>query len=106
MEVTDLVMLDTDPTRHKKLTNWDNSNIIEMARWLSDNGKDMWIRRVLVPGFTDDPEELKSLIGFIGSLKTVKRVEILPYHTLRLFKWEKPGIPYPFVAAALRQRKI
>ena len=64
MQYTDLVMLDlkqTDAAAHKKLTGWDNGNILEMARWLSDHGKDMWIRRVLVPGVTDGEEELKQL---------------------------------------------
>ena len=98
MQYTDLVMLDlkqTDAAAHKKLTGWDNGNILEMARWLSDHGKDMWIRRVLVPGVTDGEEELKQLKQFIASLKTVKRVEILPYHTLGQFKWENLNIPYP-----------
>ena len=98
MRYTDLVMLDlkqTDPAAHRQLTGWDNANILQMARWLSEHGKDMWIRRVLVPGLTDDPDELRSLKAFIDSLKTVKRVEILPYHTLGLFKWERLGIPYP-----------
>ena len=98
MQYTDLVMLDlkqTDAAAHKKLTGWDNGNILEMARWLSDHGKDMWIRRVLVPGVTDGEEELKQLKQFIDSLKTVKRVEILPYHALGQFKWENLNIPYP-----------
>ena len=98
MQYTDLVMLDlkqTDAAAHKKLTGWDNGNILEMARWLSDHGKDMWIRRVPVPGVTDGEEELKQLKQFIDSLKTVKRVEILPYHTLGQFKWENLNIPYP-----------
>ena len=54
----------------------------------------MWIRHVLVPGLTDDPEGLKKTGAFIASLRTVERVEVLPYHTLGLFKWEKLGIPY------------
>lgn len=98
MEVTDLVMLDlkhTDPAAHKELTGWSNDNILAMAQWLSDNGKDMWIRRVLVPGISDDEVELHRLKEFIDGLKTVKRVEILPYHTLGLFKWENLHIPYP-----------
>ena len=98
MEVTDLVMLDLkmmDSEKHKALTGQDNANILQMAEWLSANGKDMWIRRVLVPGLTDDEEDLKELRKFIDSLETVKRVEVLPYHTLGLFKWEKLGIKYP-----------
>lgn len=98
MRYTDLVMLDlkqTDPAAHRKLTGWDNGNILHMAQWLSDHGKEMWIRRVLVPGVSDDPGELAGLKGFIDRLKTVKRVEILPYHTLGQFKWENLKIPYP-----------
>lgn len=55
----------------------------------------MWIRHVLVPGVTDDEEGLKELNKFIKTLKTVDRVEVLPYHTLGLFKWENLKIPYP-----------
>lgn len=98
MKYTDLVMLDIkhmDQDGHKSLTGQNNANILEMARWLSDNGKEMWIRRVLVPGITDDKDELKRLKEFIDSLKTVSRVEILPYHTLGTFKWENLKIKYP-----------
>ena len=67
-----------------------------MARWLSDHGKDMWIRHV--PGPRPDPtreDALREIRGFLDSLKTVRRVEILPYHTLGLFKWDNLGIDYP-----------
>ena len=66
-----------------------------MAQYLSDHGKSMWIRHVLVPGLTDEEEGLKEMDKFIRSLKTVERVEILPYHTLGLFKWENIGVEYP-----------
>ena len=55
----------------------------------------LWIRHVVVPGLTDDEEGLRKTADFIRSLKTVQRVEVLPYHTLGLFKWQKLGIPYP-----------
>ena len=55
----------------------------------------MWIRHVLVPGLTDEEQGLVQLRQFIDTLHTVERVEILPYHTLGLFKWENLGIPYP-----------
>ena len=98
MEVTDLVMLDlkqTDSEKHKELTGRDNANILDMARYLSEIRKPMWIRRVLVPGLTDDPAELQQLKDFIDSLSSVEKVEILPYHTLGLFKWQNLGIEYP-----------
>ena len=66
-----------------------------MARKLSDMGKSMWIRHVLVPGGSDKDEYLHRLAEFIHTLKTVERVEVLPYHTLGTFKWEQLGIPYP-----------
>ena len=103
MEVTDLFILDLkemDDEKHKKLTGCTNQNIIALARYLSDHGKDMWIRHVLVPGLTDDEEGLVALREFIAELKTVTRVEILPYHTLGLFKWEKLGINYPLDGVA------
>ncbi|MCQ2443282.1 MAG: pyruvate formate-lyase-activating protein [Oscillospiraceae bacterium] len=98
MKVTDLVMLDikhTDPAAHRELCGQDNANILQLAQYLSDTGKEMWIRRVLVPGISNDDEELKHLKQFIDGLKTVTRVEVLPYHTLGTAKWEKLGVPYP-----------
>mgnify|MGYP000641724556 CR=1 FL=1 len=58
----------------------------------------MWIRHVLVPGLTDDEAELREMSDFIKSLGSVRRVEVLPYHTLGLFKWEKLGITYSWMA--------
>ena len=97
MKVTDLVMLDfkeMDSVRHKELTGCDNDNILDLAKYLSDIGKDMWIRHVLVPGLTDQEDDLKAMRGMLEELKTVKKVEILPYHSLGLFKWQNLGIPY------------
>ena len=98
MANTNLVILDLkeiDPERHRQLTGKDNANILAMARHISDLGIPLWIRHVLVPGLTDDEEGLRKTADFIRSLKTVQRVEVLPYHTLGLFKWQKLGIPYP-----------
>jgi pyruvate formate lyase activating enzyme len=97
MKYTDLFMLDIkqiNDEKHKKLTGWTNANILELAKYLSDNNKAMWIRHVLVPGVTTDEEDLKALRDFVASLKTVERFEILPYHTLGVFKWEELGEEY------------
>ncbi len=97
MEVTDLFLLDLkefDPERHKALTACPNENILDMAKYLSDHGKELWLRHVLVPGVTDGPEGLTALRDFIRTLHTVRRVEVLPYHALGVFKWEQLGIPY------------
>ncbi len=97
MENTDLVMLDIkhiDPEKHRLLTGHTNENILDFARYLDGIGKPVWIRHVLVPGITDDEENLRGIRAFLDTLKNVKRVEVLPYHTLGIFKWEKLGIPY------------
>lgn len=97
MKYIDLFMLDIkhmDDAAHRKLTGQTNQNILEMAAYLSDHGKAMWIRHVLVPGITTDEDELHRLRSFLDTLKTVERVEVLPYHTLGVFKWKELGIPY------------
>ena len=97
MKYTDLFMLDIkhmDDAAHRKLTGQTNQNILEMAAYLSDHGKAMWIRHVLVPGITTAEDELYRLRSFLDTLKTVERVEVLPYHTLGVFKWKELGIPY------------
>lgn len=97
MKYTDLLLLDLkeiNPARHKDLTGFDNSNIIEMAKYLSEINKPVWIRHVLVPEHSDFDEDLDALGDFIDTLSNVDRVEILPYHTLGKFKWENLGISY------------
>ncbi len=98
MEVTDLVMLDIkhiDEEGHRILTGQSGENIKEMARLMSDLGQPMWIRHVLVPERNDKDEYLHALAAFIRELRTVEKVEVLPYHTLGVFKWENLGVPYP-----------
>ena len=95
--VTDLFILDIkhiDDDKHIELTGKTNANILEMARYLSDSGKHMWIRHVLVPGITTDEEALERLGDFIATLKNVDRVEVLPYHSLGIAKWDKLGLEY------------
>lgn len=97
IKYTDLVMLDIkhiDDEEHKKLTGHTNKNILDCARYLSEQGIPMWIRHVLVPGITDKDEYLKKTREFIDTLDTVKKVEVLPYHTLGAYKWKELGIPY------------
>ncbi len=97
LKFTDLVLLDIKHIDNQKaidLTGLPNTNTLKFAEFLSENGIPMWIRQVLVPGFTDEEEDLKKLKHFIDSLKTVKKVEILPYHNLGQFKWEQLGEKY------------
>ncbi len=97
LKYTDLVLLDlkhSDSIAHKDLTGFANDNILKMAKHLSDKKTPVWIRHVLVPGITDGEEHLKNLKAFINTLENVEKVEILPYHTLGLFKWENLGMKY------------
>lgn len=97
MKFTDLLLLDIkeiNPERHFELTKQKNDNILELAKYLSEIEKPVWIRHVLVPENSDFDEDLDALGEFIAGLKNVQRVEVLPYHTLGLFKWENLGIKY------------
>ncbi len=98
LRYTDLVLLDIkhiDEDEHKALTGFSNKRTLDFAQFLSENGKKMWIRHVLVPDITDKDEYLQKLKQFISGLKTVERVEVLPYHTMGEVKYEKLGLPYP-----------
>ena len=98
LSYTDLVLLDIKHIDNDKcinLTGHSNKNTLAFARYLSDNDIPIWIRQVLVPGYTDDEEDLLKLKEFTDSLNTVKRIEILPYHNMGKFKWEELGQEYP-----------
>lgn len=97
LSYTDLVLLDIkhiNPIKCKDLVGFSNEKELNFARYLSDNGIDMWIRQVLIPGYTDDENDLKKLKSFIDSLNTVKKVEVLPYHNMGEYKWKKLGLKY------------
>lgn len=98
LEVADLFLLDIKHIRddgHKELTGQSNANTLAFAKFLSDNKKKVWIRYVLVPGITDNDELMQELKAFIDGLETVEKVEVLPYHTLGVAKYEQLGIEYP-----------
>lgn len=97
IKYTDLFLLDIkhiNNEEHIKLTGKPNKNILEFAKYLSANDKHMWIRHVLVPGITLNDLYLKETKDFIDTLKTVDKVEVLPYHTMGIVKYENLGIPY------------
>ncbi len=98
LKYTDLVLLDIkhiDDKKCKELVGRSNKLELEFAKYLSDNNIKMWIRQVIVPGFTDDKEDLLKLKSFINSLQTVEKIELLPYHNIGEFKWKKLGLDYP-----------
>ena len=98
MKYTDLVLLDIkhiDDEKAKVLTGLSNKNNLAFARYLSDHSIPFWIRQVLVPGYTDDENDLLRLKDFISTLSNIKKVELLPYHDLGKFKWKELGLVYP-----------
>ena len=89
--LTDLVLLDIkefNPNRHQTLTGRSNEQTIRTAAWLEENEKPFWLRYVLVPGYSDFEEDIRRLGEALGKYKMVQRVEILPYHTLGVHKYE------------------
>jgi len=97
MTMTDLVMLDIkhiDPQKHKELTSQPNEGILAFAEYLDEKNVPIWIRHVVVPGITDDDVYLKKLGYFIGGLKNLKALDVLPYHDMAKPKYENLGIDY------------
>lgn len=97
LSLTDLVLLDIkhiNSDKCKNLVGFGNEKELAFARYLSDNNIHMWIRQVLVPGYTDDEQDLLQLKDFIDSLNTVDKIEVLPYHDMGRYKWEKLGLKY------------
>ncbi len=107
-EVTDLVLLDIkhiDDDEHKKLTGCSNKAVLDFAEYLDSKEVPTWIRHVAVPGITIDIRYLYELGLFIGRLKNVKALDVLPYHTMGMHKYKTLGIEYPLkgIPAAEKQ---
>lgn len=97
LSLTDLVLLDIkhiDPIKSKNLVEFSNERELAFAKYLSDNGIHMWIRQVLIPGYTDDESDLLKLKDFISGLENVDKIEILPYHDMGKYKWKELGLKY------------
>ncbi len=99
LKYTDLVLLDIkhiNSEKCKELVGFSNEKELSFARYLSDNNISIWIRQVVIPGITDNKDDLLELKKFLSTLKTVEKVELLPYHDLGKFKWENLNFPYEF----------
>ena len=97
MKVTDLLLMDIkhiNPDMHRKLTSHPNDNIIAMFRYLDEIHKPIWIRHVLLPGYTDNDEYLRQTRAFIDTLHNVKHIDVLPFHKMGEFKWKELGYDY------------
>ncbi|HEX7862260.1 MAG TPA: pyruvate formate-lyase-activating protein [Verrucomicrobiae bacterium] len=93
----DLVMLGMkaiSPELHQRITGQDNAAVLAFARRLAEQRRPMWVRFVLVPGLSDDLDEVGRLADFVGSLGNVQRIDLLPFHQLGRFKWERLGMDY------------
>ncbi|MCR5742779.1 MAG: pyruvate formate lyase-activating protein [Lachnospiraceae bacterium] len=98
LKYTSLVMLDIkeiDNDMHIKLTGHPNTNILDFARYLSEKEVPVWIRHVIVQGYTQDKEEQARLGEFLATLHNVKALDCLPYHTMGKNKYDNMGIKYP-----------
>jgi pyruvate formate lyase activating enzyme len=110
----DLVLLDLktwDNERHRRLTGMDVGPTHAFARRLAERKRPMWVRYVLVPGLTDDLDDIAKTAGFAGGLGNVERVDVLPFHQMGQFKWKTLGIPYelgstPTPSADLVERTV
>ena len=97
--LVDLVLLDVKQAncqRHKELTQHSNEQTLRTAAWMEEHEKPFWLRYVLVPGVSDQEEDIRALGERLGGYKMIQRVEILPYHTLGVHKWEAMGWHYPW----------
>lgn len=98
LAVTDLVMLDIkhiDPDFHTKLTNHSNERVLDFLHFLNQKKKPVWIRHVVVPGLTDDSNNLKELGYYLSSFSNIKALDVLPYHSMGKQKYKELGISYP-----------
>jgi pyruvate formate lyase activating enzyme len=97
LETIDLVLLDLktwDPERHRQLTGMDVEPTLQFARRLAARRRPIWVRYVLVPGLTDDLQDIGKIAAFAATLGNVERVDVLPFHQMGRYKWEQLGIPY------------
>lgn len=97
LSLTDLVLLDIkhiDDEKCKELVGFSNKLELEFAKYLSDNNIPIWIRQVIIPGITDDEQDLIKLKEFIKTLNTVEKIELHPYHNMGAFKWKELGLQY------------
>lgn len=98
LRVTDLVLLSIkhiDEIKHKEITGVGTSRILAFMEYLKEINKPVWIRFVVIPGLTDDYEDIRRLAQFLKGFPNIQLIDILPYHTLGEYKWEELGLEYP-----------
>lgn len=99
LSLTDLVLLDIkhlDPLWHMELTGKPNALVLKFLKYLQKIKKTVWIRTVMIEGWTDSLDYAKSLAKFLKRYSVVKKIELLPYHDMGRKKWEALGLKYQF----------
>ncbi len=97
LKYADLVLLDVKhihPEKYRTLTSVPLQPTLNFIDYLSEINKPVWVRYVLVPGYSDDENDLRDWATFISQYKIVKRVDILPFHQMGMHKWEEIGLNY------------
>ncbi len=97
LDYCDLVMLDIkhiDDEKHKKLTLHSNKNVLAFAKYTEEKNIPLWVRHIIIEGITDKDRDLLALGNFIGELKNLKALDVLPYHTMGVAKYREMGISY------------
>lgn len=103
LDVTDLVLLDIktlDDSLHKSYTGVERTNNQRFLDYLQEIGKPTWIRHVVVPGYTYNDTKLRALREYLSQYSVIEKIELLPYHSMGVYKYEKLGIPYPLAGVA------
>ena len=97
LEQIDVVLLDIkawNPERHRHLTGKEVGPVLDFARRLAERKRTVWLRYVLVPGLTDDENDINQIAMFAARLGNVARVDVLPFHQMGRYKWKKLGLDY------------
>ena len=109
MEYTDLIMLDIkhiDEEKHRALTAQSNKNILEFVKYLDAKKIQLWVRHVVVPTVTDDPVYWEKLGRFMATVSNIKALDVLPYHTMGVKKYQELGIEYPLEGIPARDKEL
>ncbi len=97
LEYTDLVLLDIkhiNPAKYMELTSVSIENTLKFVKYLNKTEKKTWVRYVLVPGYSDDEDDLSEWAKFVSQFNNIERVDILPFHQMGGYKWEEVGKEY------------
>lgn len=108
LEVTDLVLLSikhVNEAMHEKITGVGNQKVFKFIDYLQRMEKRLWIRHVIIPGYTNDQESLRNLAEMLKGYHNIELIDILPYHNMGAYKWESMGLEYPLKDVPLPEKE-